>query len=133
MCKPKRFAQNQRRICGDARRPAFSCTKWTDSENAHWFVDVPGLLDRPHLYNDEHGDYWDNPLRFGVFCKAASQLSKEFDVLHLHDWQSGLTALYNRGKCPSVISIHNLAYQGLCGFEWADRLEIPIIFETLVV
>ena len=57
--------------------------------------------------------------------QGASQLSKEFDVLHLHDWQSGLTALYNRGKCPSVISIHNLAYQGLCGFEWADRLEIP--------
>ncbi|MGB0645735.1 MAG: glycogen synthase [Bradymonadia bacterium] len=104
---------------------SFPCRKWTDSEDAHWFVDVPGLLDRAQLYNDEHGDYWDNPLRFGVFCKAASQLSKEFDLLHLHDWQSGLTALYNQGDRPSVISIHNLAYQGLCGFEWADRLEIP--------
>lgn len=108
-------------LAGDS----FNVRIWRDHSDTHWFVDVPGLLDRGSLYHDEHGDYGDNPLRFAVFCKAAIKLSEGFDCLHLHDWQSGLAALYNSGLKPTVISIHNLAYQGLCGFEWADRLEIP--------
>ncbi len=104
---------------------SFKVQIWENKHSTHWFVDVPGLIDRPTLYSDSQGDYADNPLRFGVFCKAAIELSTHFDCLHLHDWQSGLAALYNQGVKPTVISIHNLAYQGLCGFEWAQRLDIP--------
>ena len=104
---------------------SFDVKIWRNFHDTYWFVDVPGLLDRASLYQDEHGDYADNPLRFAVFCRVAVTLSDAFDCLHLHDWQSGLAAVYNAGLKPTVISIHNLAYQGLCGFEWADRLEIP--------
>ena len=103
----------------------FFVRKWRDKENAHWFIDAPNLIDRPTPYNDANGDYWDNPLRFAVFCKAAVALSDPFDCLHLHDWQAGLAAIYNEKRRPTLMSIHNLAYQGLCSFEWAQQLEIP--------
>ncbi len=112
-------------FCVDLGNHSFPVRIWRDETDTHWFVDVPGLLDRPSLYHNEQGDYPDNPLRFAVFCKAAVQLGSTFDCLHLHDWQSGLAALYNAGVKPTVISIHNLAYQGLCGFEWAHQLDIP--------
>lgn len=103
----------------------FFVRKWRDADDDHWFIDAPNLIDRPTPYNDEHGEYWDNPLRFAVFCKAAVMLSDPFDCLHLHDWQAGLAAIYNERKKPILMSVHNLAYQGLCDFHWASQLEIP--------
>lgn len=84
------------------------------------FVDVPGLLDRPEPY----ADYPDNPLRFAVFCKVAAALRDEYDLLHLHDWQAALTALYLQGARPTIQTIHNLAYQGQCSLGWAAPLGI---------
>ena len=103
----------------------FLVRKWRDQDDAHWFIDAPNLIDRPTPYNDHRGDYWDNPLRFAVFCKTAIELSAPFDCLHLHDWQSGLAAIYNQGQKPVLISVHNLAYQGLCTFQWSEQLDIP--------
>ncbi len=92
------------------------------------FIDVPGLLDRPLPY----GDYADNPLRFGVFCKAAATLARQTgaELVHLHDWQAALTALFLRDVLPKravVQTVHNLSFQGLCGTHWADMLEVPHI------
>lgn len=98
---------------------------WHDDDRHITFVDLPGLLDRPHNYGGPHGDYTDNPLRFGAFCKVVAGLWSSVDVYHLHDWQAGLTAMYLGGRRPVVLTVHNLAYQGLCGFEWADQLGIP--------
>lgn len=104
---------------------ALSGRLWHDDARHITFVDLPGLLDRPHNYGTPSGDYADNPLRFGAFCRVAASLWPEADVFHLHDWQAGLTAMYLGGRRPVVLTVHNLAYQGLCGFEWADRLGIP--------
>ncbi len=98
---------------------------WRDAAGEHLFVDAPGLLDREHPYGPPGEAYADNPLRFAVLCKAAVALAGETDLYHLHDWQAGLVALYLRGKRRAVQSVHNLAYQGLCDFDWADTLEIP--------
>lgn len=103
---------------------SFQARLWHDDGHVA-FVDIPGVLDRPHNYGDGNGEYPDNPLRFAALCKVAAALWPSTDVFHLHDWQAGLTALYLGGRRPALLTVHNLAYQGLCGFEWADRLDIP--------
>jgi starch synthase len=95
---------------------------WRTPDAHVTFVDIPGLLDRSVPY----GEFADNPLRFGAFCKVASIVARrDFDVVNLHDWQAAATAIYLGRSRPVVQTIHNLAYQGLCGFHWADALEIP--------
>ena len=104
---------------------------WRNADDTVRFIDVPGLLDRPHPYGDDRGPYPDNPIRFGVFCRMATALRDEADIYHLHDWQAGLTALYLGGQPATMLTVHNLGFQGLCGFEWADRLGIPTALQSL--
>ena len=89
------------------------------------FVDDPPFFDRPHLYGDKTGDYPDNPERFAEFSRAAIECIKRVwlpDVVHCHDWQSALVPLLLRTQhaqdpavrsLPVVLTIHNLAYQGI--------------------
>jgi starch synthase len=83
-------------------------------------------FDRPHLYGTPDGDYWDNAGRFAVFCRAVAEalrlLGERPDVLHAHDWQTALLPLYARhrpdfaghlAEAPTVLTVHNLAYQGV--------------------
>ena len=90
-----------------------------------WFVDQPGYFDRLGLYGENNTDYPDNPARFVFFAKAVAQISRllpggQPDIVHVHDWQAGLVPALLRweghrtGWTPpkSVLTIHNLAYQG---------------------
>jgi starch synthase len=90
------------------------------------FVDAPDLFDRSGLYGDDGGDYPDNAWRFAVFSRAALEYVRARgtrpSVIHAHDWQSGLVAVYQKmaypsdpvvGGVPVVFTIHNLAFQGL--------------------
>jgi starch synthase len=90
-----------------------------------WLVHCPSLYDRPGgPYADAHGDdWWDNSLRFGMLCKAASMFATgrgldgwKADVLHGHDWHAGLASAYAyfdpTNIAGTVFTIHNLAYQG---------------------
>ncbi len=81
------------------------------------FIDYPQYFDRNGLYGDAKGDYPDNCERFTLFCKAVTALVTErgFDVVHCHDWQSGLVPLYLKrahSDAKSMFTIHNLGYQG---------------------
>lgn len=91
-----------------------------------YFVDCPELFDRPGLYGDKGGDYPDNPERFGVFCRAVLQSLEPVDfipeVIHVNDWQSALIPVLLRTErrddplfatIATVMTIHNLGYQGL--------------------
>jgi len=91
-----------------------------------YLIDREDLFDRPHLYGDSRGDYYDNLERFSFFCHAALRLPQalafEPDLLHCHDWQTGLVpallkdpagTLPGLGASKTVFTIHNLAYQGL--------------------
>ena len=99
-------------------------------------VDRPELYDRDSIYG-AGGDYPDNPRRYGFLCKAALeyaiQAEDTFDVLHGHDWQAGLAAVYLRTRyaaepklrgMASVFTIHNLAYQGTFARGWLAPLEL---------
>ncbi len=89
-------------------------------------------FDREHFYGDAHGDYQDNAERFVVFCRAALEWlrleAEPPDVLHVHEWQSALAPAFLRANADvypelrgtrSVLTIHNLAYQGrFPAFDW---------------
>ncbi len=81
------------------------------------FIDYPRYYERTGLYGTEKGDFLDNCERFTLFCKAVTILLEKghFDVVHCHDWQSGLIPLYIKEQAipaKSVFTIHNLGYQG---------------------
>ena len=88
------------------------------------------VLDAPHLFarpgspyaGPDGRDWPDNAFRFAALCQIAARLAlgdcPRFrpDVVHGHDWHAGLTAAYltydGRPRPASVITIHNLAFQG---------------------
>lgn len=91
-----------------------------------YFVEREDLYDRPNLYGDGRGDYYDNLERFTFFSHAALKLAESLsfkpDAIHCHDWETGLIPAlikgpYKRSKImkakPTVFTIHNLGYQGL--------------------
>ena len=88
-----------------------------------YLIDAPHLFDRPgQIYLDESGADWsDNHLRFGLLSKLGAEIGQNGidgwmpDVVHAHDWQAGLTPVYLRqagAAVPSVLTIHNIAFQG---------------------
>jgi starch synthase len=99
------------------------------------------VLDAQHLFNRPGNPYlgadgkdWpDNAQRYAALSQVAARLARgEFggyaaDAVHLHDWQAGLTAAYltYHGGPPSVITIHNLAFQGHFGAALFASLGLP--------
>ncbi|MEZ0225753.1 MAG: glycogen synthase GlgA [Alphaproteobacteria bacterium] len=88
-----------------------------------YVVDAPHFYDRLAPYGDSSGRDWpDNHLRFAALSRAAADISlyDELwapDVIHGNDWHTGLIPAYlswrGRARPASVITIHNLAFQGL--------------------
>ncbi len=104
----------------------------------YWFIDTPELYQRDGLYSGPDGDYSDNGLRFGFFCRALLEAVRSADfqpaLIHLHDWQTGLVPVLLKtsyGKDPffahtrTLLTIHNLGYHGTFPFGLLRRLELP--------
>ncbi|QEN05814.1 glycogen synthase [Thiospirochaeta perfilievii] len=94
-----------------------------------YFIDHEELYGRDGLYGPSPTEeYPDNSRRFSVLCKAAFTFCKFINwipnIMHSHDWQSALipALLYNSDIDPdfystaSVLTIHNLGYQGWFSF-----------------
>lgn len=88
-------------------------------------IDHPPAFDRAGFYGDGAGDYPDNAWRFGLYCRAALEALRadgdRLDVLHLHDWHAGPTAVFRAlryaddpivSRAAIVTTLHNLAYHG---------------------
>ncbi|MDP2122349.1 MAG: glycogen synthase GlgA [Hoeflea sp.] len=101
-------------------------------------LDAPALFDREGgPYTDGAGaDHADNWRRFAALCRAAATIAEDGlddgwtpDIVHAHDWQAGLTPVYLRhGKAaatPTVITVHNLAFQGQFGPDIFPLLGLP--------
>jgi len=113
-----------------------------------YFIEHPDYFMREELYGTIVGDYQDNDRRFTYFQRAALAAAKKLklapDIVHCHDWQTGLVPAYLKTleesyapfqKARSIFTIHNLAYQGnfppdsfpATGFGWefykSDLLE----------
>ncbi len=102
---------------------------------------------RPGLYQERGVDYPDNLERFCFFSRAVLELLIAFqhadgwkpDVLHLHDWQTALCAVYMRtlyagrpevAGVRSILTLHNLAYQGLFPGERFAETGLPAALFT---
>ncbi|CAM2151263.1 glycogen synthase [Pararobbsia alpina] len=99
------------------------------------FYNRPGS---PYL-DASHHPYADNFKRFAMLGWAASLMAQGADpnwspqVVHAHDWHAGLAAPYIRAaemaqhrKLPSTImTVHNLAYQGLFPATTFHELGLP--------
>lgn len=99
-------------------------------------LDAPALYDRPGgPYLDATGrDHDDNWRRFAALARAGADIAGGClgdwipAVLHAHDWQAGLAPAYlhyDALPCASVITIHNLAFQGRFGSEIFPALGLP--------
>jgi starch synthase len=87
-------------------------------------------------YLDANGREWsDNAQRFAALAQAATRIStgetaiRVPHIVHAHDWHAGMTPLFLHAagiKRPkSIITIHNLAFQGVFPMETADALGVP--------
>jgi len=108
-----------------------------------YFIDFPALYDRPELYTEKGEDYWDNFFRFAFFSRASLDLPGKIgfkpSVVHANDWQSSLAAVYLRtvfsddpvlGDAKSVLTIHNLAFQGIFDKGFLDSGDLPLSLFT---
>ena len=109
----------------------------------YFFVDDPAYFDREGLYGGSSGDYPDNAARFGEFSRVAIEIAKHIwlpDVIHCHDWQTGLVPVLLRTayaadpvlrNIPVLFTIHNMAYHGLFPKEILESTGIPqTVFQT---
>lgn len=101
------------------------------------------VLDCPDLYQRDGGPYqdamgqdWlDNAVRFGLLSKVAALLASRDsmfawhpDLLHCNDWQTALAPAYlhfAEKKLPTVMTIHNLAFQGNFPKNTVQQLGLP--------
>ena len=101
------------------------------------------LLDAPHLYDREGGPYsgpagdWpDNAQRFAALSWVGARIAREGladgwapHVLHVHDWQAGFAPAYlayaGSGGVGSVLTIHNIAFQGWAPAAMLGDLRLP--------
>ncbi|HMB16727.1 MAG TPA: glycogen synthase GlgA, partial [Pelovirga sp.] len=103
----------------------------------YWFIDTPDLYQRDGLYSGPDGDYPDNGMRFGFFCRALLELARTLnfppDVIHLHDWQTGLVPVLLKtsyagdpffAHTKTLLTVHNLGYHGTFPFSLLRQLEL---------
>ena len=86
----------------------------------YYFVDNEYYFKRPGCYG-----YYDDGERFAFFCRSVLEIMSFIgfypDIMHCHDWQAALAALYLKTiYCyrpeyqfiRAVFTIHNIEYQG---------------------
>ena len=100
------------------------------------------LLDAPHLFDRDGGpysahghDFHDNHVRFAALSWVGAQIALHGtkdkwkpDLVHAHDWQAGLVPSYLRyagSQIPTVMTVHNIASQGIVGADQLDYLRLP--------
>ncbi len=110
-------------------------------------LDIPVLLLRNDaLYGRKGGlylqadgsEYADNGLRYAALAHAATRIAAGRTpwpvphIVHANDWHTGLTPLLMRAagitQVKSVITVHNLAFQGVFPMEDAEKFGIPETF-----
>ncbi len=101
-------------------------------------LDCPAFFAREGgPYGDTAGHDWaDNWQRFAAFGRAAADIAsgavkgQGFDLVHAHDWQAAMTLAYlklasDTPTLPSIMTIHNMAFQGHFDAKIFPRLGLP--------
>jgi starch synthase len=101
------------------------------------------VLDAPHLFARTGNPYlrpdgveWpDNALRFAALARVAADIALGVvsvfapDIVHAHDWHAALALAYlhysRRRRPATVMTVHNLAYQGVFPRETLAAVGLP--------
>jgi len=91
-----------------------------------YLIGCDRYFDREGLYQVRGMDHPDNAERFAFFSRAVLEVARALDfrpeVIHCHDWQTGLVLAYLRtlyagdtflAPAAVLFTIHNMGYQGL--------------------
>jgi starch synthase len=122
---------------------------------AVWQSELPGkvpvylleheqLYGRDGVYGDRFGEFGDNLARYAFLSRGSLALCRMLgwtpDVIHVHDWPTALVPVYldtvdrhtPLGRAATVLSVHNMGYQGLFrrSDAWASGVP-PEAFGTL--
>ncbi len=97
-----------------------------------YFIDNNRFFNVENFYEGESG------IRFGFFCWGVIELLKRLnfqpDVIHINDWQTGILPVILKvryaddaffSKTKTLLTIHNLAYQGYFPKEILSRIGLP--------
>jgi starch synthase len=100
-------------------------------------LDAPHLFARPgNPYTAPDGSDWpDNAIRFAALARIAAEIGQGAvsafvpQVVHSHDWQTGLTPAFmhynNRPRPATVMTVHNLSYQGQFPQQMLSDIGLP--------
>ncbi len=101
-------------------------------------LDAPHLFGRPgNPYVTPDGKDWpDNGLRFAALSRMAAEIGQGAigsfvpDIVHAHDWQAALAPAFlhygdRRPRPGTVMTVHNMAYQGLFPQEMLSAFGLP--------
>ncbi|MDE2376564.1 glycogen synthase GlgA [Bradyrhizobium sp.] len=100
-------------------------------------IDAPHLFARPgNPYLGPDGRDWpDNGVRFAALSRMAAEIGFGIvpsfvpDIVHAHDWQAGLAPAFlhydHRRRPGTVMTIHNMAYQGKFPYEMLASIGLP--------
>jgi starch synthase len=102
------------------------------------FVEAPEWFERPGIYGEGGVDYADNATRFDLLAVAALEFAAlnnpaSWQIVHAHDWQASLVLLRLAieprwgalARAGRVLTIHNLAYQGVFARDTVPMLGLP--------
>jgi starch synthase len=107
------------------------------------------VLDAPHLYarpgnpylGPDGREWFDNGVRFAGLGAAAAAIGAgivpglTFEIVHAHDWQAAMAVAYlhfHDGARPgTILTVHNLAFQGRYPASLFPRLGLPVSAFTL--
>lgn len=100
-----------------------------------YFIKNDKFYKRDGIYGTSKGDYPDNLERFSFYCEEVLKTLKGIkfcpDIIHTNDWQASLINVYLKLKgnsffknTKSVLTIHNLAYQGIFNKDKFSSLNI---------
>ena len=112
--------------------------RYSEGDVPVYLLENRELYDREGLYGVGGADYPDNALRFAFLSRAALEAARVLDlrpdVFHINDWQSALLPVYKRlyyreepslRRAGVLLSIHNMAYQGVFDRSQLRRLHLP--------
>lgn len=124
--------------------PIGSGTRWSGIyytsylEGVHtYFIEHDDYYGRDGLYDYNGVSYNDNAERFIYFCRACIEAIKQLaivpEIIHCNDWQTACIPLFLNThyanddvlkKSKSILTIHNVGYQGVFGKEVLGLLQL---------
>jgi starch synthase len=113
----------------------------SESVGAVHLVDCPPLFDRPRIYSDGPDEH----LRYLMLTRAALECCQRLgfapDIVHCSDWHTAFAPLLLRtayawdrgifGSARSVLTIHNIGYQGTFSAAHAGDLAPGVSWQML--